>query len=78
MKISKKLEIIENLKKFLHVKLRNKIRAATEAEEKANSTRYIEKAEGIKQVDVIEASAKAEQDKHATMAAKLRCEIDAR
>ena len=39
--------------------------------------RYIEKAEGIKQVDVIEAASKAEQDKHATMAAKLRYEIDA-
>ena len=33
---------------------------------------YIEKAEGIKQVDVIEAASKAEQDRHATMAAKLR------
>ena len=50
---------------------------AIEAEEKANSTRYIEKAEGIKQVDVIEAASKAEQEKHATMAAKLRYEIDA-
>ena len=39
--------------------------------------RYIEKAEGMKQVDVISAASKAEQDKHATMAAKLRYEIDA-
>ena len=48
-----------------------------EAEEKANSMRYIEKAEGMKQVDVISAASKAEQDKYATMAAKLRYEIDA-
>ena len=48
-----------------------------EAEEKANSTRYIEKAEGMKQVDVISAASKAEQDKYETMAAKLRYEIDA-
>ena len=39
--------------------------------------RYIEKAEGMKQVDVISAASKAEQDKYATMAAKLRYEIDA-
>ena len=50
---------------------------AVEAEEKANSTRYIEKAEGMKQVDVISAASKAEQDKYETMAAKLRYEIDA-
>ena len=39
--------------------------------------RYIEKAEGMKQVDVISAASKAEQDKYQTMAAKLRYEIDA-
>jgi len=50
---------------------------AIEAEEKANSARYVEKAQGIKKVDVITAASKAEQDKHATMAAKLRYEIDA-
>jgi len=50
---------------------------AIEAEEKANSAKYVEKAQGIKKVDVITASSKAEQDKFATMAAKLRYEIDA-
>ena len=75
----KELEIIEKSKEVLASKAeeQNTRAKAIEAEEKANSTRYIEKAEGIKQVDVIEASAKAEQDKHATMAAKLRYEIDA-
>ena len=75
----KELEIIEKSKEVLASKAeeQNTRAKAVEAEEKANSTRYIEKAEGIKQVDVIEASAKAEQDKHATMAAKLRYEIDA-
>ena len=38
---------------------------------------YVEKAQGIKKVDVITAASKAEQDKFATMAAKLRYEIDA-
>ena len=75
----KEVEIIEKSKEVLASKAeeQNTRAKAIEAEEKANSTRYIEKAEGIKQVDVIEASAKAEQDKHATMAAKLRYEIDA-
>ena len=75
----KELEIIEKSKEVLKSKAeeQNTRAKAVEAEEKANSTRYIEKAEGIKQVDVIEAASKAEQDKHATMAAKLRYEIDA-
>ena len=50
---------------------------AIEAEEKANSAKYVEKAQGIKKVDVITAASKAEQDKYATMASKLRYEIDA-
>ena len=37
----------------------------------------IEKAEGIKQVEVISAASKAEQDRYATLATKLRYEIDA-
>ena len=75
----KELEIIEKSKEVLKSKAeeQNTRAKAVEAEEKANSTRYIEKAEGIKQVDVISAASKAEQDKHATMAAKLRYEIDA-
>ncbi len=75
----KELEIIEKSKQVLKSKAeeQNTRAKAVEAEEKANSMRYIEKAEGMKQVDVISAASKAEQDKHATMAAKLRYEIDA-
>ena len=75
----KELEIIEKSKEVLKSKAdeQNTRAKAVEAEEKANSMRYIEKAEGMKQVDVISAASKAEQDKHATMAAKLRYEIDA-
>jgi len=75
----KELEVIDKSKFVLKSKAEEEsIRAkAVEAEEKANSTRYIEKAQGIKQVDVISAASKAEQDKFATLAAKLRYEIDA-
>ena len=75
----KELEVIDKSKAVL--KSRSEEEAARakviEAEEKANSTRYIEKAQGVKQVEVISAASKAEQDKHATLAAKLRYEIDA-
>jgi uncharacterized membrane protein YqiK len=75
----KELEVIDKSKSVLKSKAEEEsARAkAVEAEEKANSTRYIEKAQGIKQVDVISAASKAEQDKFATLAAKLRYEIDA-
>ena len=75
----KELEIIDKSKAVLKSKAEEEsTRAkAIEAEEKARSIKYIEKAEGIKQVEVISAASKAEQDKFATMAAKLRYEIDA-
>jgi len=75
----KNLEIINKSKQVLKSKAEEeKTREkAIEAEEKANSARYVEKAQGIKKVDVITAASKAEQDKYATMAAKLRYEIDA-
>ena len=75
----KELEIIDKSKAVLKSKAEEEsARAkAIEAEEKAKSIKYIEKAEGIKQVEVISAASKAEQDKFATMAAKLRYEIDA-
>ncbi len=75
----KNLEIINKSKQVLKSKTEEEgTRAkAIEAEEKANSARYIEKAQGIKKVDVISAASKAEQDRFATMAAKLRYEIDA-
>ena len=75
----KELEIIDKSKAVLKSKAEEETTRAkaVEAEEKANSTRYIEKAQGIKQVDVISAASKAEQDKFATLAAKLRYEIDA-
>ena len=37
---------------------------AIEAEERANSAKYVEKAQGIKKVDVITAASKAEQDRY--------------
>lgn len=75
----KELEVIDKSKSVLKSKTEEEsVRAkAVEAEEKANSTRYIEKAQGIKQVEVISAASKAEQDKYATLATKLRYEIDA-
>ena len=75
----KELEVIDKSKAVLKSKAEEEsARAkAIEAEEKAKSIKYIEKAEGIKQVEVISAASKAEQDKFATMAAKLRYEIDA-
>ncbi len=75
----KNLEIINKSKQVLKSKAEEEsTRAkAVEAEEKANSARYVEKAQGIKKVDVISAASKAEQDRFASMAAKLRYEIDA-
>ncbi len=75
----KNLEVINKSKQVLKSKAEEEsTRAkAIEAEERANSARYIEKAQGIKKVDVITAASKAEQDRHETMAAKLRYEIDA-
>lgn len=73
------MEVINKSKQVLKSKAEeeNSRAKAIEAEEKANSARYVEKAQGIKKVDVITAASKAEQDRHATMAAKLRYEIDA-
>jgi uncharacterized membrane protein YqiK len=75
----KNLEIINKSKQVLKSKTEEERtrEKAIEAEEKANSARYVEKAQGIKKVDVISAASKAEQDKYTTMAAKLRYEIDA-
>jgi len=75
----KNLEVINKSKQVLKSKAEEEATRARaiEAEEKANSARYVEKAQGIKKVDVITAASKAEQDRFATMAAKLRYEIDA-
>ncbi len=75
----KNLEIINKSKQVLKSKAEeeNTRAKAIEAEERANSARYVEKAQGIKKVDVITAASKAEQERHSTMAAKLRYEIDA-
>jgi len=75
----KNLEIINKSKQVLKSKAEEQVTRAkaVEAEERANSAMYVEKAQGIKKVDVITAASKAEQDKFATMAAKLRYEIDA-
>jgi len=75
----KNLEVLNKSKQVLKSKAEEERtrEKAIEAEEKANSAKYVEKAQGIKKVDVIAAASKAEQDKFATMAAKLRYEIDA-
>jgi len=75
----KNLEVLNKSKQVLKSKAEEERtrEKAIEAEEKANSAKYVEKAQGIKKVDVITAASKAEQDKFATMAAKLRYEIDA-
>ncbi|HIO05063.1 MAG TPA: flotillin family protein, partial [Gammaproteobacteria bacterium] len=75
----KNLEVINKSKQVLKSKAEEQATRtrAVEAEEKANSAKYVEKAQGIKKVDVITAASKAEQDKFATLAAKLRYEIDA-
>jgi len=75
----KNLEVLNKSKQVLKSKAEEERtrEKAIEAEERANSAKYVEKAQGIKKVDVITAASKAEQDKHATMAAKLRYEIDA-
>ncbi|RZO48202.1 MAG: flotillin family protein [Candidatus Pelagibacterales bacterium] len=75
----KDLEVINKSKQVLKSKAEEQVTRAKaiEAEEKANSVKYVEKAQGIKKVDVITAASKAEQDKFASMAAKLRYEIDA-
>jgi len=75
----KELEIIDKSKTVLKSKAEEEATRAKvlEAEEKAQSAKFIEKAEGIKQVEVISAASKAEQDRFATLATKLRYEIDA-
>jgi len=75
----KELEIIDKSKIVLKSKAEEEATRAKvlEAEEKAQSAKFIEKAEGIKQVEVISAASKAEQDRFATLATKLRYEIDA-
>jgi len=75
----KNLEVLNKSKQVLKSKAEEERtrEKAIEAEERANSAKYIEKAQGIKKVDVITAASKAEQDKFETMAAKLRYEIDA-
>ena len=75
----KELEIIDKSKTVLKSKAEEEVTRAKvlEAEEKAQSAKFIEKAEGIKQVEVISAASKAEQDRFATLATKLRYEIDA-
>jgi len=75
----KNLEVINKSKQVLKSKAEEQTARAkaVEAEERANSAMYVEKAQGIKKVDVITAASKAEQDRFATLAAKLRYEIDA-
>jgi uncharacterized membrane protein YqiK len=75
----KQLEILDKSKTVLKSKMEEETARAkaVEAEEKVNTTRDIEQAEKVKSLGVIEASKDAEKEKLATMAAKLRYEIEA-
>ena len=75
----KQLEILDKSKIVLKSKMEEETARAkaVEAEEKVNTTRDIEQAEKVKSLGVIEASKDAEKEKLATMAAKLRYEIEA-
>jgi uncharacterized membrane protein YqiK len=75
----KQLEILDKSKVVLKSKMEEELARAksVEAEEKVNTTREVEQAEKVKALGVIEASKDAEREKLATMAAKLRYEIEA-
>ena len=75
----KQLEILDKSKLVLKSKMEEEIARAksVEAEEKVNTIRDIEQAEKVKSLGIIEASKDAEREKLATLAAKLRYEVEA-
>jgi uncharacterized membrane protein YqiK len=75
----KQLEVLEKSKSVLKTKMEeeNARAKAVEAEEKVNTIRDIEQAEKAKALGVIDASKNAEREKLASMAAKIRYEIEA-
>jgi uncharacterized membrane protein YqiK len=75
----KQLEVLEKSKSVLKTKMEeeNARAKAVEAEEKVNTIRDVEQAEKAKALGVIDASKNAEREKLASMAAKIRYEIEA-
>jgi len=75
----KQLEILDKSKLVLKSKMEEEIARAksVEAEEKVNTIRDIEQAEKVKSLGIIEALKDAEREKLATLAAKLRYEVEA-
>ena len=75
----RQLEVIEKSKTVLKSKAEEEdVRAkVAEAEERVNTTREVEKAEKDKKITVIAAARDNEKDKYASLAAKLRYEIEA-
>jgi uncharacterized membrane protein YqiK len=75
----KQLDVIEKSKIVLKSKMEEEVARAkaVEAEEKVNTARDVEHAEKQKSLGIIEASKNAEKEKLASMAAKIRYEIEA-
>ena len=75
----KQMEVLEKSKAVLKTKMEEETARAkaVEAEEKVNTIRDVEQAEKDKALGVIEASKNAEREKLASMAAKIRYEIEA-
>ena len=75
----KQMEVLEKSKSVLKTKMEeeNARAKAVEAEEKVNTIRDVEQAEKTKALGVIDASKNAEREKLASMAAKIRYEIEA-
>jgi uncharacterized membrane protein YqiK len=73
------MEVLEKSKSVLKTKMEeeNARAKAVEAEEKVNTIRDVEQAEKTKALGVIDASKNAEREKLASMAAKIRYEIEA-
>lgn len=75
----KQLDVIEKSKIVFKSKMEEEVARAkaVEAEEKVNTARDVEHAEKQKSLGIIEASKNAEKEKLASMAAKIRYEIEA-
>ena len=75
----RQLDVLEKSKIVLKSKMEEELARAkvVEAEEKVNTARDVEHAEKQKSLGIIEASKNAEKEKLASMAAKIRYEIEA-
>ena len=75
----RQLDVLEKSKIVLKSKMEEELARAkvVEAEEKVNTARDVEHAEKQKSLGIIEASKNAEKEKLASMAAKIRYEVEA-